>query len=74
MCGSSKIPPAVPPVPPQIVIPPEVAEKRDVVKPQGQFDPVARKYQFRRAGVPQFRIKTAAEQESKITGGGTEPQ
>lgn len=74
MCGSSKIPPTVPPVPPSIVIPPEVAEKRDVVKPQGMFDPVTRKYQFRRAGIPQFRIPTSSEQESKTTSGGTVPQ
>lgn len=63
--GDVKVPP--PPPPPPVVIPPEVAEARDVQKKQGMFDPVARKYVFRRAGVRQYRIPTASEQQSKTS-------
>ena len=67
MCGSPSvnIPPTPPP--PPIQVPPEVAQKRDVIRPQGMFDPVTKKYLFRRAGAPQFKIPTAQEQESKTS-------
>ena len=73
MCGGPSIEAPIPPSPPSIVIPPEIAEKRDVVTPQGKFDPVARKYIFRRAGVPQYKIPSKQEQESKTSSGGQEP-
>ena len=70
MCGSTKIPETPSPPPPVIQIPPEIAQKQDVMKPQGKFDPVSRQYQFRQAGVSQFRIKSSTQQESKTSSGG----
>ena len=67
MCGGGDVNVPPPPPPPPIVIPPEVAEPRDVQKKQGMFDPVARKYIFRRSGIPQYRIKSAEKQESETS-------
>jgi len=66
-CGSSDVNVPPPPPPPPIQIPPEVAEKRDVIKPQGMFDPVTRKYLFRRGGAKAFKISSAQEQQSKTS-------
>ena len=73
MCGSSSTSVPPPPPPPPIQIPPELANKQEILPQSGMFDPVSAKYVFRRAGVQKFKIKTAAEQESKISGEGTQP-
>ena len=74
MCGSSSASVPPPPPPPPIQIPPEVANKQEIVPPTGMFDPVSSKYVFRRAGVPKFRIESSAKQESKTSGEGTKPE
>ena len=73
MCGSSSTVVTPPPPPPEIQIPPELADKQEILPQSGKFDPVSAKYVFRRAGVQKFRIPSASEQESKITGEGTQP-
>ncbi len=72
MCGSSPKPLPLPP-PPPVQIPPELAEKKEMLPPSGKFDPISGKYLFRRAGVTKFRIPTSAQQEGAISGGGSPP-